>query len=76
MLVRKVGGNQTHTAIDIETNSTGRNDAGFGVHRRDTADRKTVAPMPVGHTIRIFEDAGKFRDVGRLFKNGLIHTFQ
>lgn len=43
------------------------------VEGRDPADRKPVAPMPVGHAQRVSPDPGEAGHVGDLLEDAAIH---
>src|SRR6185295_16450654 len=47
---RQLCSDQAHAAVDVVSHTTGRDDTVFGVERRDTSDRKSIAPMPIRHT--------------------------
>ena len=71
----KAGKQVADAAGDVEADAAGRDDAaGLGVERGDAADRKTVAPMGVGHGIGGLDDAGEAGDVGRLLQDLVVHV--
>jgi hypothetical protein len=62
---------------NIETNTSARYDAAFVcVEGCDSTDRKTVAPMPVGHDIACFHDPWECRNVGCLVTDLVVHAFE
>jgi hypothetical protein len=75
-LVLQIGRHQAHSAVDIETDSTRRDDSGLGIHCGHPADGKTVAPMTIGHTEGISQDSGQGGDIGHLIKDAVIHLRQ
>lgn len=62
----KRGRDHPNPAVDIKAHAPGRDNPGIGIEGTHTADRKTVAPVDIGHPKRIPEDARKRRHVGKL----------
>ena len=56
------------------TPPAGNDAALIRIKRRHAADRKTVAPMRVRHDVGRLNDAGKHRDIGRLFTDLVVHV--
>ena len=68
--------NRADTAGDVETNaSCGDYTAFIGVEGGDTADRETVAPVGIGHSVGGFYNAGKSGDIDTLLVDLVIELF-
>src|SRR5205823_4216760 len=65
---------QAHAAVDVESNSAGRDHTALmHVHSCDAADRKSVTAVAVSHAQRVACYAWQGRDVTDLLINGFIH---
>lgn len=74
---RRPGQHGSHTAANIETDAARGNDAAkIGIERRDSANRKAVAPMPIRHHIRSADDARQRRHTRRLLDHFVVHMQQ
>src|SRR4029453_3668576 len=74
VIEREVGDNQAHTAVDVESDATGRDHAALvHVHRCDATNGKPVTAMAGGHAKRVAADAGQCGDVTDLLVNGFVH---
>lgn len=66
-----------HAAGNIETDSTGRDDAAvLGIEGGDAADGEAVAPVGIGHRVRRRDDPRQAGDVGHLLGDLFVHRFQ
>src|SRR5213596_2816340 len=71
---REVCDDQTHAAVDVESNATGRDHTALvHIHGRNAADREPVAAVAVGHAKRVARDARQRGDIADLLVNGFVH---
>ena len=71
----KVGADQTHAAVDVETDAARRDDARGVVGGANTADRESVALVNVRHSQTGADDSRERRHVGRLFEGFVLGDF-
>src|SRR5207245_5088870 len=70
---REVCDDQTHAAVDVESNATGRDHTALvHIHGRNAADREPVAAVAVGHAKRVARDARQRGDIAVLMVNGFV----
>src|SRR6266545_280497 len=70
----EVGGDQAHTAVDVESDAARRDHASLvHIHRCDPPNGKTIAAMAVGHAERVAADARQRGYVADLLVNSFVH---
>src|SRR5438128_3805900 len=74
VVAREVCDDQTHAAVDVESNAAGRDHTALvHIHGRNAADGESVAAVAVGHAKRVARDARQRGDVANLLVNGFVH---
>src|SRR5215467_1623817 len=66
----------TSEAIDIVTDSTGRNDSAAHIEGRNAADGESIAPMAIGHTEGIAADPRQAGDIRHLVEYAGVHRLE